>query len=262
MWNNFKNIASEAYEAAREIKQHVSEVTSGEYDFEEEPEKLRRLHAESQLERALEQLQRTASQLDSLQASYSSEKDHWESRLQKLLTQVSNYEELLQTKDREIHWQAQQYSEQINSLISAKNLALAQVSELTETKDDAKSLAQEQTELKNQVEEMQKQIWELSKTNEHLKKELKRSRQLLDDQQKAESEKIDRSFIIQTFGAYNRNLTDFGARVEILEKLALVLKLSEEEREMLGLPKNQPTQQVPEPGTSLVKMFQDFISES
>ena len=36
MWKNFKALASEALEAAKDIKEHLGDVTSGEYDLTED----------------------------------------------------------------------------------------------------------------------------------------------------------------------------------------------------------------------------------
>lgn len=86
MWHNIKNIASEAIEAARDIKEHIVDVTSGEIntDIPEEHDqedveitnnfKLRAIHAEQQLENALNNLKITSREFEELRSRYEEEK--------------------------------------------------------------------------------------------------------------------------------------------------------------------------------------------
>ncbi|CAG9321212.1 unnamed protein product [Blepharisma stoltei] len=281
MWKNFKSIATEAIEAARDIREHIVDVTSGDVISEppitveeehvadtdiENPYKFRAIHAEQQLEKALLEKSKFIKQHEDLKKAFEEEKSLWESEKQSLTEIICSQDIALSSKDREMEWQSQHYESQIQELTRAKNKAFRELESSSSTNASIEKLVEEKSKLKEKIDLYEDTIAKLKKTNDDLRNDVSDLKLKWEDEKKLDDDRISRAFFIQFLSSFNRNIGDFQARKDMLASLVGILQLTNEEKEMLGI-ENKSKQKIPIESTerfdtdfSLLDKFTSFLS--
>lgn len=271
MWNKFKSIASEAFETARELEQHIREVTTGDYEQPNPGEteentlnptvNLRALHAEQQFEKAIFQIRKLNDEGEKLRMVYTKEIQDYQDQVRALEQALNKEQEILYDKEKEISWVVQNYEHQLQEALREKNKLMNELSDLQKQMSAYAIQQNNSTSILNENAMLKEQVAELIRFKQDAQDEITDLRYKLDSIKKASNDKIDRGFFIQIVSNLDKNASNPAVRKQVLESLVSVLNLSREEQSMLGiLKKSSWIHTAEEP--SLVDSLQDFISNS
>jgi chromosome segregation ATPase len=234
MWTNFRTLASGALETASDIKQHIKEIAAGEYDSEHSEEeendvealRLRVAHSEGHLEKVYATYQQTKKDKEELQVTFQRELKEKEAKIAALDAEVRQLRQELESKETQVEELSAHYEEELQMLLREKSSLVHRTQQFSAVTHESKDLQEllATAELKAEQQTLQ---------TEELQRQLELMQERLVEAENRSHDSLDRSFLIHFIGNWYKS----PARVqsEMLTSLDSLLKLTEEERSVLGL---------------------------
>jgi chromosome segregation ATPase len=261
MWNNLKNIASDAIDAAIDIKQHIVEVTANDIEVIDDPDLSKQPNNEDYIDSIVKELYSLKEQLKDLTENYNTEKNQWNAEKHSFADTISILEAAVAEKERENIWEAENYQAQMQDLIKIKNRLQRDYEKATEELISLKSNKNHNKFIAEKLEELNTKIKHLDQQNQELTEEKHEWKQKYENYLKNEEDKISRSFFIQFISTYNRNVYNTQERQDMLESLGNILHLTNEEKNLLGIEiKNKPKVDPIKPQDEEPSLFDKFTT--
>jgi hypothetical protein len=251
MWNKLSNIASEAIEAAKDIKHHISEVTSEEFETEKKPEQ-----EEDILEALAKENILLKSKLKEILEDSGLEKKILVAENKKLNESVKILENALVEKEKESLWEAENFQREIQEILKAKNKVQRELEKITEEMINKKSSENHSSFLEQEVEKMRVKVKNLEIEVKHLQGEKEEWRKRYENYTKAEQDKVSRSFFIEFLADYLKVEFNSVEKEKLMKSLVDVLHLNKEEMKVLNLVKEDDEKE----GT-LFDKFNKFLTD-
>lgn len=255
MWNKISNIANEAIVAAKDIKQHIAEVTNDDSQIEEESiENTGNEHFDN-LAKENSQLKQ---KLQELASSFDAEQKHFTHENQKLSETVKILEAALVEKDKESLWEAENYQQELQEILKSKNKVQRELEKVTDEFLSVKNSINKSNFLLDEVEKLKSQLKKLQGEKNDLVEEKEEWKKRYENYTRADEDKVSRSFFIQFVSGYSRNIYNPQERMIMINSLANVLHLTCEEKNALCL---ESVEKEEGPGdSSLFDKFNKFLS--
>lgn len=237
MWTNFRSLASATLETASDIKQHLKEITAGEYDSdrseEEEEEqsdvealKLRVAHAEGHIEKVYSALTTARREKEELQTKVQLDLETKNARITALEAEVLELRHDLEDRQAQVEELSSHYEDKLQLLLREKSALLHKTQQIPASNHEVKELQ----ELLAKAEQKAEQY--AAKTEE-LQRQFDLIQERLHEAKTQSLNSLDRSFLIHFIGNwYKSPALD---QQEMLTSLNSLLKLTPEEQSVLGL---------------------------
>lgn len=258
MWTNFKTIASEAIEAAIDIKEHIKEVTGEELEenYQEEEKELRNDEYADALFRELETAK---AEVKKTNEKYQKALETWGSEKETLCENVRTLENSLVEKEKDYAWDLQNYQGQMQDLIRMKNKIQRELEKTCEELNQFKQSVFKEKCTDVELEKLSKRLKDTEAEKKDIYEDMANWKKKYEDFVKNEEDKVSRSFFIQFVSALSRNIYNFQERQEMIASLVNILHLTEEEKFLLGIESIKP-EKAKDSDHSEVSLFEKFAS--
>lgn len=250
MWNKLSNIANEAIVAAKDIKQHIAEVTTDEFEPKSDPE------TEHDI---LDSLAKENSLLKAKIKEMIEENEQGKKKLvnenKRLAEMVKVLENALAEKEKESSWEAENYQRELQEVIKSKNKVQREVERLTEELITVKSSINNEDYLVGEVEKAKDKIKALELKVADAQEEKNEWRKRYENYSKAEQDKVSRTFFIEFLADYSKVVLDPIEKEKLMQSLIDILHLTRDEMKTLSLTKEDDKE------FTLFDKFNKFLSD-
>lgn len=229
MWNKISSIANEAIVAAKDIKQHIAEVTNEDMQIEETVEST----GNEYFDNLAKENSLLRQDLKELTTKFDTETRLLTQENIKLVETVKVLEAALAEKDKESLWEAENYQQELQEILKSKNKVQRELEKVTDELISVKNSVNKSSLLLEEVEKLKNQVKNLQVEKKVLVEEKEEWKKRYENYTRADEDKVSRSFFIQFVSAYSKNIYNQEERKNMIGSLASILHLTSEERSVL-----------------------------
>lgn len=255
MWSNLKSIASDAIEAAIDIKQHIAEVTHEDLEalIEQPAEEIK---STEYIDSIVSENCTLKSELAEVTKVRTQEKSAWKHEKRQLEDAVRTLEAALAEKEKENVWDTDNLKTSLQELMKAKNKALRELEKVTQELEQVRKSSLQKEYSSEKLSLLNEKVEKLVIEKKQVLEERDEWRRRYENHAESEVDKVSRSFFIQFVSAFQRNVYNVKERDDMLMSLVGILHLNDEEKALLGIEITAPASEE----SSLFDKFTSFLS--